>query len=92
MWLSTEDGRHFNTDWIDDDAKRKESQIAVNKQESERISIEEGEREKSTIEKFDIQKLGELEDADDLQSFIKSNLHNPEFKQFGRDNGTEAVR
>ena len=91
-WLSTEDGRHFNTDWLDEDAKRKESQINANKKESERVSIEEREREQSTIEKFDIKKLGELEDADDLQSFIKQNLHNPEFKQFGRDHGTEAVR
>lgn len=31
-WLSTKDGRHFNTDWIDEDQKRKEEQIRANQE------------------------------------------------------------
>lgn len=91
-WITTKSGKRINTDWFDEDANQKERQINTNKKEAEHVSIEEREKERSTIEKFDIQKLGELEDADELQSFIKKNLHNPEFKQFGRDRGTEAVR
>lgn len=89
-WLTNkETGAHFNTDWLDEDNQRKESQINANKIAGEKLNQSDLD---SNIEKFDIQKLGELEDADDLQTFIRSNLHNPEFKQFGRDRGTEAVR
>lgn len=35
-WLTTKDGRHFNTDWINDDNDRKEKQIAANKQEADK--------------------------------------------------------
>ena len=43
MWLTTKDGRHFNTDWINEDEKKsvdadadkKEKQIAQNKKEAE---------------------------------------------------------
>lgn len=34
-WLSTDDGRHFNTDWID-----KDKQIAENKKQADNLSYE----------------------------------------------------
>ena len=34
-WLTTKDGRHFNTDWIDQDAKQKERQINANKKQAD---------------------------------------------------------
>lgn len=34
-WLSTKDGRHFNTDWIDEDVKKKKEQITVSKNEAD---------------------------------------------------------
>lgn len=34
-WKTTKDGRHFNTDWIDEDTKRKEEQIQANKHQAD---------------------------------------------------------
>jgi len=40
MWLTTKDGRHFNTDWMDDDEKKKYADIIRNEQEAVSRNIE----------------------------------------------------
>lgn len=37
-WKTTKDGRHFNTDWIDDDNAKKERQIAENKKQADNLN------------------------------------------------------
>lgn len=39
-WFTTKDGRHFNTDWMDEDEKKKYSQIIKNQEEITRRNIE----------------------------------------------------
>lgn len=34
-WLSTDDGRHFNTDWLSEDEKKKYAQIEANQKQAE---------------------------------------------------------
>ena len=34
-WITTKEGKHINTDWFDEDEKRKEKQIEENKKQAE---------------------------------------------------------
>lgn len=92
-WLTNkETGAHFNTDWLDEDAKRKESQIGANQQEADFKNAENRSPSDSTIEDFDTKSLGELKVTDDEDSFIHENLKNKEFLKFGQEHGMDSIR
>lgn len=37
MWLTTKDGRHFNTDWMDEDERKKYAQIEANEKQAREL-------------------------------------------------------
>lgn len=73
MWLTTKDGRHFNTDWID-----KDRQIEANKKEAEKLNHE-SKRPKRLTSNDDPEKLRE-----ELKSKLinkDSYLNDPEYQR-----------
>lgn len=51
-WLSTKDGRHFNTDWIDEDTKKKKEQITASKNEARKRRVNEANLDSMAINEF----------------------------------------
>lgn len=66
---------------------KKNHDIEQNKKQADELN---GKQEKSDADV--LKGLGELKDAEDLNSFIKANMSNPNFKQYGREHGTDSVR
>lgn len=73
-----------------DNEEKKQKDIEKRNREIERLNP--STQKKVSDDDFDIKSLGELKDADDLQDFIRENIDNAKFKQFGKDNSIEAVQ
>ena len=73
-----------------DNEEQKQKDIEKRNREIERLNP--STQKKVSDDDFDIKSLGELKDADDLQDFIRENIDNAKFKQFGKDNSIEAVQ
>lgn len=67
-WITTKNGKHINTDWLEDDEKKKNQQIEASKKEAEERS--KAEKPKKLEERLS---GDELEDAKDLIAELKSN-------------------
>ena len=70
-----------------DNEDKKQADIARNKAQADKLN-----NKQTDTKPFDIKSLGELKDADDLHEFIRENISNEKFKQFGKDNSMEAVQ
>lgn len=64
MWLTTKDGRHFNTDWMDDDEKKKYADIIRNEQEAAKRT--------NQISPYNIWSSNHLSSRNNIESQFKS--------------------